>query len=576
MSWILGSIGAFTEAERARISSIHDRPLTVIQTRNLYLAAGGISATCLHGRFTSTQNTPWDGWMIVGLGIRWERGSCSFYSTNEWSKVLAAAHPDFSHLDGHFVALRYNDREIQIFTDPLGLRGAYASKIAGGFVFSTRLDWTARISHNSEIDFEAFGPQWLAFNQISYSSPVRNVIRLGQGSRARCTAASFESRDTLWSPRSESNNEMEFENVLKPFLAPTNVPQEAISFGLSGGLDSRVMLALYISMGIHSIKLHVFGDPQNPDVVLSSAIGERLKFEHVHEEYIPRSSEELLAKMKEYLAQIYVTNPASGVIDAGAFYEVAKRSSLILDASWAEIARRQCFNRLLIAGSKALKRRNAKRISSYLTIERADIFSRDALETMKKGLVQQVQWYLDVTFDNTSIANEDFADLLAVRTRMPNYSGFEQARIDSFVMAYMPFLQPSILRSVFRIPLHDKRKGRLFRRMILHYCPELASFPLAKGGTTYPFWLAPLPAHAWTLVKKKLSKPFVDRRTRSMLEVLKEYALDLVHSQELQTCQAYDVKKVQSMVERYYSGEFHLEHHVDWWLSFEFWRQAMK
>lgn len=576
MSWILGSIGSFTEAEKGRISAIHGQALFVIQTKNVYLAAGGIPATCMQGRFDSNQNTGWDGWMIVGLGIRWENDGCSFYSASEWSAVLAAAVPNFSQLNGHFVALRYNDREFQVFTDQLGLRTAYAATMASGIVLSTRLDWVARISNNSEIDFEVFGPQWLAFNQISHRSPVRNVIRLGPGSRSRCTATSLESRDALWSPQSGSNDEMEFENILKPFLVPTNVPQEGVSFGLSGGLDSRLMLALFVAMGKRSIQLHVFGDPRNPDVVLSTAIARGLKLDHVHEQYTFQSREQLLSQMKEYLAQIYVTNPASGVIDAGAFYEVAKKKSLILDASWAEIARRQCFNRLLIMGSKALKQRNANRISSYLTLERSDIFSHEAIVTMERGLIEQIQWYLDMTADSTSITNEDFADLLAVRTRVPNYSGFEQARTDSFISAYMPFPQPAVLRSVFRLPPHLKRNGRLFRRMIVSHCPQLASFPLAKGGTTYPFWLAPLPAHAWIIAKKKLGKPFTDMRVYELLETLKEYALDLVHSQKLQTCPAYDVQKVRSLVERYYSGDRHLESRVDWWLSFEIWRQSMK
>ncbi len=576
MSWILGSIGAFDKAEKARISSIHGRPLSVVQTKSVYLAAGGISATCLQGRFTPTQGTSWDGWMVVGLGLCWQKDGCSFYSANEWSALLATEEPEFLHLDGHFVALRYNDREIQIFTDQLGLRGMYVSKTPGGFVLSTRLDWVARLSNNSEIDIEAFGPQWLAFNQISCCSPVRSVIRVGPGGRAHCTPASFDLRDTLWSPQSIPGDTSDFENALRPFLAPANMPQEAISFGLSGGLDSRVMLAMFYSTGKPSIKLHVVGDPLNPDVILSRAIGQKLNLEHHHEQYVLPNPETLLAHMKEYLGQIYVTNPASAIMDTSALYRVAQKTTLLLDASFGEIARRQSMNRLLLMGSKALRQRSAEQMSKYMTVRRAEIFNRDAIAAMNKGFVEQIQWYLDATSPQSPVTDEDFVDLMTIRTRFPNYSGVEQARTDSFVTAYMPFLQPSVLRSAFRIPLHLKRKGRLFRRLIIRYCPQLTSFPLAKGGTTYPFWLTTVPAHLWTAVKKKLGNTYEDMRIRQLLGTLKEYSLDLVHSQELQTCPAYDVQKVRSLVERYYSGEHRLEHEVDWWLSFELWRQAMK
>jgi hypothetical protein len=575
MSWILGTIGTFSEVKKTRVSSVHPQPLHVVQTNTIYLATGGMPATCLNGKFSTTQNTGWDGWITVGLGMKWAIDGCSFYSANDWNSVLAMPQPEFSHIDGHFVALRYNDREIQIFTDQLGLRGFYAARTSDGIVLSTRLDWIARISGNSEIDLEAFGPQWLAFNQISCWSPIRQVHRLGPGSRARCTATSFDFQDTMWSPDLNSREEIQFEDVLHPFLIPRDVPQENISFGLSGGLDSRVMLALFTSMRKPSIKLHVIGDARDPDVIISTAIGRKLKLEHIHEQYIPKNPEELLSRMKEYLAQIYVTSPASAVINTEAVYGIAKRATLILDGSFGEIARRQCFNRLLIKGSKALRQRSADQISSYMTIKRADIFNRDAIEAMEKGLVRQMQWYLEEMPAGRSIMNEDFADLLAIRTRFPNYSGVEQARTDAFIMGYMPFLQPSVLRSVFRIPMHLKRKGRLFRRMIARHCPVLTSFPLVKGGTTYPFWFSTVPAHIWTVAKKKLFTPFIDIRIQTMLEMLKEYTLDLVHSRELQNCSAYDVQKIQSLVERYYRGEYHLTGEVDWWLSFEFWRQSM-
>ena len=211
-----------------------------------------------------------------------------------------------------------------------------------------------------------------------------------------------------------------------------------------------------------------------------------------------------------------------------------------------------------------------------MTLHRADIFNSDAIKMMETGTIKQMQWYLDETKTSNSIKDEDFVDLMAIRMRFPNYAGIDQARADSFIINYMPFLQPSVLRNVFHIPMHLKKKGRLFRQIIVRHCPDLTSFPLVKGGTTYPFWFSTVPAHLWTLAKKKLSKPFIDTRIYAMLEMLKEYSLDLVHSQEIQTYPFYDIRKVKSLVERYYNGEQHLVHEIDWWLSFEFWRQSMK
>ena len=77
------------------------------------------------------------------------------------------------------------------------------------------------------------------------------------GNRAGCTSASFDHQETFWYPDFDSNEKNGFENALKPFLVPRDVSPESISFGLSGGLDSRVLLALYSAMGGKNPKLHV-------------------------------------------------------------------------------------------------------------------------------------------------------------------------------------------------------------------------------------------------------------------------------------------------------------------------------
>jgi hypothetical protein len=574
MSWILGVIGKLTETERARIKACHPHALSIVETDHLSLASGGLGSTCLHGRFSPAQSN-WDGWLVVGLGMHREHAHVSFFDDLQWGSVLSQPQPDMSDVDGHFVALRFHDREVQVFTDQLGMRGFYAAKTTGGVIFSTRMDWVAQISNNHEIDFESFGPQWLGFNQISCGSPVHNIHRFGPGSTARCTADSIEYQDTLWRPDAGPYEETDFENVLTPFLLPRTIPPPAISFGLSGGLDSRVLLAMYTAIGVRDLRLHVFGDSIDPDVIVSSRIAGRLHYTHIHEKYVPQSPDELLHRLREYLAQIYVTNPASAIMSVGAVDSVAAHASLILDGSFGEIARRQSYNRLLIKGSGALRSRDANRMIQYMRIFRADIFSRGTRETMERGFLRQMQWYVDETASSRNISDEDFVDLMTIRTRFPNYSGVEQARTDAFIMGYMPYLQPSVLRSTFRIPMHLKRNGRLFRQIIRRSCPELASFPLVKSGTTYPFRFTTVPAHLWTSVKKRIGKPYTDMRMFTMLDMVKEYTLDLAHSEHIKSFAAYDVRKIQSIVERYYAGERRWAHEVDWWLSFELWRQAL-
>ena len=212
-----------------------------------------------------------------------------------------------------------------------------------------------------------------------------------------------------------------------------------------------------------------------------------MKFSHIHEQYFPQSSEELLAHLREYLAQIYVTSPASAALNAGALEHAAGHSSLILDGSFGEIARRQCFNRLLIKGSKALRQRTADRMIQYMTIQRAAIFNRETVEAMERGFVRQMQWYLMRQLHIGSMSDEDFADLMTIHTRFPNYSGVEQARTDAFMIKLYAFPAAFGPRECFLHSYASQEKRQTLPKNNYQNCPELASFPLVKGGTTYPF-----------------------------------------------------------------------------------------
>ena len=57
---------------------------------------------------------------------------------------------------------------------------------------------------------------------------------------------------------------------------------------------------------------------------------------------------------------------------------------------------------------------------------------------------------------------------------------------------------------------------------------------------------------------------------------MKEYINDLIRSDDVKTFSAYDQQALKILVEEYFGGKRNLAGELDWWLSFELWRQSMK
>ena len=168
MSWLFGYFG---NTERQKITS-PDTPLYKFKDSNLILFAGGNKQTCF---FKSEIDD--SCWAVTGVGLKPFESGYEVLSQSEWKNLLSADQVDLKSLNGHFVAIKYSNNELKLFTDELGLREIYIVQLADGFGFTTRIDWL-KYFIKPEIDLKEFGSRWLLQNQISRNSIIKNVTRL--------------------------------------------------------------------------------------------------------------------------------------------------------------------------------------------------------------------------------------------------------------------------------------------------------------------------------------------------------------------------------------------------------------
>lgn len=209
-------------------------------------------------------------------------------------------------------------------------------------------------------------------------------------------------------------------------------------------------------------------------------------------------------------------------------------------------------------------------------LHRADIFNNETSEVMAHGIEAQ----LNELFTKLPSIRKDnignWLDVFAIKTRLTNYYLHEQARLDNYLTSVMPFLQPSIMMDLFNMPTSLRQNGKLFRIIIKSNSPELEKYALAKGLSTHPYFLNSLQSRIWGIARKKLGLvSYQNKNSDILLKNFKEYVFDAVNSREVKETSYYDYTKVKNIVDRYYNGDLSYSSELDWWLSFELFRQSI-
>ncbi len=570
MSWILAIAAPhITPAVCRELQRVHPKPLHLFQSSATYLAAGGLEETCLAGKSRR------GSWVVVGSGMTSRDGSCDFLDAATWDRFLAPDQPDIKSLDGHFAVVRIRGQSVEGFTDQLGLRTLYACRLKAGTAISTRPDWLARLRGDAEIDFGQFGAHWNLFNQLTYASFLKGIERVGPGGKVVCTSTAVSVTSTPWTPEFSGCTPAELEAVVRSFLQPVLPKHRALALGLSGGIDSRLLLSLLSSIPAASYSTFTFGPVEEPDVRLATKLANSVGVIHERlEEPIP-PADSLLKAIREFVARNTLVTPASSFLRLRYFPHLHRAGKVIIDGANGEIIRRQFLNRVLMMGKGPLERGGARDIYPWFKIPRAPIFIPEIAVLMEEGAVAQIQSAWEGMPRPEVIGIENFLDLLIVRYRYPNFDGFEQARMDEEIVSYMPFVQPSVVRLALNLPLKVRRNRRLHKQLIERHCPGLARWPLVKENVTYPYGLSAASAWAWTAAKRRAGMHYKDPTPVRLLLHVREFVMDLVRSQTVRDYAPYRSADIIHMADAFYGGKKELARELDWWLGFELWRSNL-
>ncbi|WP_421773026.1 hypothetical protein [Gracilimonas sp.] len=568
MGWFIG-ISGNSQPFKNQLKSLSSGHDFCAESKSFYLAGGGIPETT-HFHKDAPSNS---GWIASGVGISAGENP-KLFSQSDWKQVIQNEAGYFHQLNGHFAICRWNEEQAELITDQLGMRNVFIHKGDDFVLFSTRLDWIKKLIPDTSLNWERFGSRWLTINQFSQESFIHGIEPLSQSGYATINSRGVNISNKRWN---YGHREVTSQNYLDSLSSFSTLPLKSgfpVSLGLSGGLDSRTLFAILLQQPKSNWTTHTFGEENHPDLKTATLLSHLYdKTHYVFHESVPEAKD-IEEFLPDFIGQTALTSTPSHYVGFQAYRKIQELGLAVIDGGFGEIARRRFMNNLLLRARKALINKDVSALIPFIRLQRADIFTQECNSAMIFGLKEELQQEINAMPDIANIGIENWLDLFSVRTRVPNAAGPEQARSDSELLNYMPFLQPVLIELALNLPLKDRKNARVFRSFIKTNAHELQTEPLIKGNYSYPYWMKDYTSAVWMRIKNKLGMKYESSQTIDFLVTIEEYVRDLHGSQSVKEFPAYEHTKINQLITGFYDDKnYDLAHQLNWWLAFEVFRR---
>lgn len=512
------------------------------------------------------------GWVSCGIGISSEEKP-KVLRQNDWINVFDNKLDLHNSLNGHYAIIKWNQKEVKLYTDQLGMRNIFIHRNKDHVLFSTRLDWMLKLVGKTSINWAQFGSNWLAINPFSSSSFVNGIERLAQGGYACISDSKFTVRNNRWIPQSIHSSIEIVEDSLRSFSSTAINTFSKTSLGLSGGLDSRVLLALLASQKKSAFDLYTFEIEKHPDIKYAVQSNKPYGFKH---EIIPLqmpTNQQVISELPEITSRTMLASSLFHIEPLNGYKRLGLQNSITIDGGFGEIARRRYLRGIEISAKQTVLEKSISGLLSYLSINKADIFAEEVIQEMKKGLHQELKTETMAMPDANDIGIGNWLDIFSIRSRAQNLSGLKQEIVDEKVFHIMPFLQADFLNKLLSIPEKERVNAELYRRIIQKAAPELSNIPLVKGDDVYPYWMKDIPSMAWVRLKRNLGLGYKSTQNIKLILSLEEYIRDTFTSTNVVQSSFYDKRKIDIMITNFFEKENHsLATQLGWLVSFEAFR----
>jgi hypothetical protein len=269
---------------------------------------------------------------------------------------------------------------------------------------------------------------------------------------------------------------------------------------LSGGYDSRLILALLLDAGVRP-DLFVYGDPDEADVRVAKAIaeGEGLPLRHIHKDALAAAGSPTPGL--DWIR--FDAWKVDGLFDRGVDdrdrMERARGGVDVLNGSGGE-----CFRNFFYLRDGSYRPEDIVR-SFYSRFDPRHVTHRFRRDAYAAELVDDMRRSLSGARPDERLSRECIEELYP-RFRVRYWTGRDVGLNQRFGPLLFPFLEPSVFAGTEAVPIHAKTHGRFEARILRRISPRLAAYPTDHG---FPLTSEPPLAYRMKMALTLYRPPFL-------------------------------------------------------------------
>lgn len=373
---------------------------------------------------------------------------------------------------GEYSIVALLPKKIYVFNDKLGIENIYHSRNDGLFI-SNRMSIFKYFSTTS-LSFESMIFLPVLGYRFAEDTLYDNLQVLSQGSYLTYTHKKFKiiEKPFFFISTHEQNKALLEEglHLAITYLESIFKDEEVVNLGITGGMDSRLVLALLINSNIKKkIKLFTNGYPDNPDVIVGKEIARVLNIEHINN--IPPIIKNIEYSVKDIFEKIRIHS----FQNEGMF------------GAWDIKANRRSGKRIILTGLVGeLLKGYCKQPFNYTEKPAPSDFIPkqgfiDPLEIIRDGekinnrLRERIDFYL-----SSGCSFNDVPDIFYLKERIPNWLGAAR-RLDSYSdQSINPLNNEKLISYSFSLTAKERQACLIHFQSLELLAPDLLETPFAE------------------------------------------------------------------------------------------------